>query len=432
MLSRLKNLLRTPDKPGDIIKPEADTVIPGYFSPQGLDTLTAFSGRQPLLNQMRENSALPAELYPLLYLAPLHQLLLSTQNVPAALSGPWSGVGGFGDMTIKFTTCAMRLARGYMFPPGAAPEEQAAQNVLWNAVIYWAALFYHVPLLFQLEAELRDGALWAPGLTVPDRPFRFRFRASPLNAAQVQSLSAMLSFRLLPEEAMLWLCSVPEALSCLSDRLYGTSASVPLIDELLGKAAQTLDTPSLPVSNTAISENGSVPMTTSALPLKNDSDIQPAIDLFSLDNGGHQPTTLAVTPADEAVSDKGDVNQKEGKGSEFLFWLSSGLRNGSIGINEEQARIHLIAGCAFLCVPEIFYLFIKDTGSKTKRNTIQSAFERLGIHKIRAGERFMRARVYSNPAGTGTFRAVTGYLVKASSLYRGDPLPDDSLLFMLQ
>lgn len=49
--------------------------------------------------------------------------------------------------------CGPEAGKGYMFPPGAAPEEQAEQNVMWNAVIFWSALFWHLPLLATLEGS---------------------------------------------------------------------------------------------------------------------------------------------------------------------------------------------------------------------------------------------------------------------------------------
>ncbi|MCU6345429.1 TraI domain-containing protein, partial [Escherichia coli] len=61
-------------------------------------------------------------------LIPIQKLLMAAQNVPAARDSRWAGANGFGDLTLLFTTYAVRLARGYMFPPGATPEEQAAQS----------------------------------------------------------------------------------------------------------------------------------------------------------------------------------------------------------------------------------------------------------------------------------------------------------------
>ncbi len=49
-----------------------------------------------------------------------------------------------------------------MFPPGAKPEEQAAQGIIWQAVIFWAALCYHLPLLASIEGETASGFNWQP------------------------------------------------------------------------------------------------------------------------------------------------------------------------------------------------------------------------------------------------------------------------------
>ncbi|EMW3031461.1 TraI domain-containing protein, partial [Escherichia coli] len=80
-----------------------------------------------------------------------------SQNLPATAEGRWGYTGGFGDLTLQFTTYAVRLARGRMFPPGATAEEQAAQGSVWNMVVFWSALFYHLPLLAELEGEQADG-----------------------------------------------------------------------------------------------------------------------------------------------------------------------------------------------------------------------------------------------------------------------------------
>ncbi|MDC9615884.1 TraI domain-containing protein, partial [Xenorhabdus khoisanae] len=180
-------------------------------------------------------------LYQRFYLAPVKQLLGSVQQVPATPEGDWSGAGGFADLTLQFTTCAVRLAKGHLLPPGAAPETQAAQSVLWQAVVFWAALFYHLPLLRQLEGELDDGHFWQPGVCIPGNPFRFRFR-TPENALTVPQ-EALLAASLLPEKAIMWLVSVPEAWHCLMLHLNGRPSSVSLIDALLQEAAGQVHSP---------------------------------------------------------------------------------------------------------------------------------------------------------------------------------------------
>ncbi|MDC9595162.1 TraI domain-containing protein [Xenorhabdus sp. IM139775] len=181
----------------------------GYFRPQSADELLATPLRRQCLRQLWENSALPDGLYQRFYLTPIRQLLSRVQQVPATREGDWSGSGGFIDLTLKFTTYSVRLAKGHLLPPGAAPETQATQSLLWQAVVFWTALFYHLPLLQALEGELEDGHGWQPGLWTPDRRFRFRFRSAQPDLPA--PLKALLASRLLPEDAVSWLFLVPEA-----------------------------------------------------------------------------------------------------------------------------------------------------------------------------------------------------------------------------
>ncbi|MDC9583416.1 TraI domain-containing protein, partial [Xenorhabdus sp. PR6a] len=142
-----------------------------------------------------------------------------------------------------------RLAKGHLLPPGAAPETQVIQSLLWQAVVFWAALFYHLPLLRQLEGELEDGHGWQPGLWTPDRRFRFRFRSTQPDFPV--PLKALLAARLLPEDAVSWLFLVPEAWRCLALHLGGQPASVPLIDALLQEAAGQVQSPLLKLAETS-------------------------------------------------------------------------------------------------------------------------------------------------------------------------------------
>ncbi|MDC9597770.1 TraI domain-containing protein [Xenorhabdus anantnagensis] len=224
-------------------KPEGIHDIRGYFRPQPVDVLLATPLRRQCLQQLWQNSALPEGLYQRFYLAPIKQLMGSVQQIPAAPEGEWSGAGGFADLTLKFTTCAVRLAKGHLLPPGVAPETQAAQSVLWQAVVFWAALFYHLPLLRQVEGELDDGHYWRPGWWTPERRFRFRFRSSPPDLSA--PLEAMIATRLLPEEAVSWLFLVPAAWTCLVLRLGGHPSAMPLIEALLQDAAMQVQSPLL-------------------------------------------------------------------------------------------------------------------------------------------------------------------------------------------
>ncbi|PHM64022.1 helicase [Xenorhabdus stockiae] len=238
-----------------------------YCRPQSVEALLATPLRRQCLQQLWQNSTLPEGLYQRFYLAPIKQLLGSVQQIPASPEGKWSGSGGFADLTLQFTTCAVRLAKGYLLPPGVAPETQAAQGVLWQAVVFWAALFYHLPLLRQLEGELEDGQVWQPGIGIPDKPFRFRFRA-PENIPPAPQ-EVLLAACLLPEKAMMWLVTVPEVWHCLMQHLNGRPSTVPLIETLLQDAAGQLHSPLQvkPVTETVFStEDNPVPETTVRTP----------------------------------------------------------------------------------------------------------------------------------------------------------------------
>ncbi|MBE8597827.1 TraI domain-containing protein [Xenorhabdus sp. BG5] len=244
MLARFKShFARPPVTPSKPSGQQAETLRDnrGYFLPQTADVLLATSLRRQCLQQLWQNSTLPEGLYQRFYLAPIKQLLGSVQQIPAAPEGTWSGSGGFADLTLQFTTCAVRLAKGHLLPPGVAPETQAAQGVLWQAVVFWAALFYHLPLLRQLEGELEDGRVWQPGIGIPDKPFRFRFRA-PENIPSAPQ-EVLLAACLLPEKAMMWLVTVPEVWHCLMQHLNGRPSTVPLIDTLLQEAAGQVHSP---------------------------------------------------------------------------------------------------------------------------------------------------------------------------------------------
>ncbi|WP_061274633.1 TraI domain-containing protein [Cedecea neteri] len=251
MLSWLKSLpgrAGLTEKAASAVLSPTHQDIPGYHLPQTQDALTTAPARQIYLQQLWDNCALPAEQYQTLYFTPLAQLLARVQNVPATSSGPWSGSGGYGDMVVRYVTCAVRLAKAHLLPPGAAPEEQAAQGVLWNAVVYWSALFYHLPLLSQLTGELRSGEPWLPGTSVPLEPYRFRFNPTPPRANVVQSAATLMACQLLPRRATGWLSTVPATLDCLAQHLCGLPSPLPVIDELLATAAEKSGAVILPVT----------------------------------------------------------------------------------------------------------------------------------------------------------------------------------------
>ncbi|MBT0726028.1 DNA-binding domain-containing protein [Rosenbergiella australiborealis] len=497
----------------------------GYFSPVKAEELTISALRQDALQKIRENNALSGEVYQRLYLDPVHLLLERTQNVPAVPDGRWAYAGGFGDLSLRFTAYAVRLARGYMFPPGAAPEEQAAQGVIWQAVIFWAALCYHLPLLASIEGETTGGVNWQPGISVPDTPYRFRFRHSSPNAHDASALASLAAGQLLPTEAINWLSGTPAALFSLACAFRNGSPDIPLIRILLDQAAEKVDSPVLwketggssmviatPDSVTSqkgtsvvqtddnlsssavelvaselmtslndtgggdcqpqlngVSRVGPLEEQANGNPGKGDADV--LLSLFSAvsdaevtdDADVNTPATIVPdetvvvigkdvpdeSAETEEVSRRNDIDadclllgtqEDQGhpvnvgadarrSGEAFLAWLSGGMASGRITVNQPDSRVHSVAGFIYLLVPDIFFLFLKDTGSDSHREQIQTSFEKLRLHRIRKGERFTQAKLYCSEEKQGRFIRVNGYLIKAGHLKGGKPLEDSKLLF---
>ncbi|HAY0227225.1 TPA: TraI domain-containing protein [Escherichia coli] len=256
MLNRLKKLL-----PGNSNACSTETTAPeaarqpehlpeGFYMSRTAEELTSTPHRKQCLKQLWENSSMPSDVYQQFCLTPVQKLLMAAQNVPAARDSRWADANGFGDLTLQFTTYAVRLARGYMFPPGATPEEQAAQSGVWNAVVFWSALFYHLPLLTHLEGELVSGKLWQPGMSSPDEAFRFRYRQQRLQGTEAQQLAAVMAGLLLPEGATAWLATVPGALQNLAGAVWHQHPEMALIRSVLKTAAEEVESPllALPVT----------------------------------------------------------------------------------------------------------------------------------------------------------------------------------------
>ncbi|EFD1059487.1 TPA: TraI domain-containing protein [Escherichia coli] len=545
MLNRLKKLLSGNSNASstETTTPEAarqpEHLPEGFYMPRTAEELMSTLHRKQCLKQLWENSSMPSDVYQQFCLTPVQKLLMAAQNVPAAGDSRWADANGFGDLTLQFTTYAVRLARGYMFPPGATPEEQAAQSGVWNAVVFWSALFYHLPLLAHLEGELVSGKLWQPGMSSPDEAFRFRYRQQRLQGAEAQQLAAVMAGQLLPVGATAWLATVPGALQNLAGVVWHQHPEMALIRSVLKTAAEEVESPLLALQvteavtapllpeNTVQSEDNvpsdSQPETSteaiapempavvtevgeftlqpsvsgtgeaeavvpdtlqSATGAEEKAPEEPSVHddtdmLLSLFSAVSDDTELPEVDVAEPVENKETVSDESGcanseqagaesdpaqdtgilgsvlciseqaqeikkspehsqdrnstenvrapgNGGEFIEWLRHGLDSGEIPVNQPDARVHLIAGYAFLRVPDVFYLYLKQTGSNHDRRYVQSVFERAGLHRVRTGERFVQARLYDSAERTGRYQPVSGYLVKSRSLFSGNGSPGDS------
>ncbi|ECO1012330.1 hypothetical protein AA464_19780 [Salmonella enterica subsp. enterica serovar Newport] len=206
----------------------------GYLRPSTVDVLLGTEIRQKMLKQIRENSLLTKEATEKYYMQPLRHCVSLMQGLPGTEREHHAVVGGLVDLTLKTVVCALRLSRGYMLPQGASAEEQSAQAVTWNAVIFYAALCHSLTVFGQLQGELADGTLWYPGLTVPSQPYRLRF--CPDREEKAQVIATLLGMRLLPDEVVVWLGRTPAALDTLLNQIQGDNRPGCVVSQIISEA----------------------------------------------------------------------------------------------------------------------------------------------------------------------------------------------------
>lgn len=185
-----------------------------------------------LIRVLAENSPLSQQVTEAWWLRPLEEMAARVQACPAAWSGPYSGPGGFNELSLNVATRAVRLVRGMMLPPGATPEEQAEQTPGWVCAAYWAGLFHHLPWLMQMEGALKSGRAWYPGLSVPGEAWRVR----PSGESSGGMRSTYVAFRLLPEAALMWLQRWPALSDSLMLFLSGRRAEAGILNSIVNDA----------------------------------------------------------------------------------------------------------------------------------------------------------------------------------------------------
>lgn len=456
----LKSIFRSGSSRSDalltavVMKPSSP---PGYFLPMTASELLATTRRQQWLQSLWDYSSLPKDMYRQYYLAPLEHCITLMQEFPLTNSGPYARSGGMADYMLETVSYAARLSKSYMLPVGAPPEEQAAQNAAWNAVVVYAAMLHSLEYLCHLHVELESGKRWFPMSDSPPEPYRFRFEQE-LSPERLQSFGAMLAWNVIPSEAISWLSNWPEAVKTLSTYLTGFRAQSGVVNAIVSEAirltagaseSEPMAVPTKVISVTAeplqgnallpgdaenglglvasYSEEGTLraaepaPLQDADLLLPDvheepdDTDALLGIMGFASNDAAG---TRKITPS---------IEPKE-PGEDFWQWLVTGCRSGSLILNKPDGRIHLVAGYVFLHTPGIFHQFLaeKNTQGEDKAR-LQKAFERLGHHRQDNGTMYT-CHLYQNEQHEGRFQKLSGYLVLANKIFTGDNIPGSNTL----
>lgn len=441
----------------------------GYHAPVSACELLAPLRRGQWLQMLWDYSSLPKDLYQQYYLQPLEHCVALMQQFPATENDHHAYLGGMVDHLLETVAYAARLSKNYLLPVGAPPEEQASQSTAWNAVIVYSAMLQSLDRLCQIEVELESGQRWVPLKAMPDEPYRFRFKPVT-DSAQARSLSAMLAWRVIPDEVLLWLGAWPELLNTLSLYLTGFRNESGIVNAIvLDAISKSVGKPVSDVANIVLTPVPPVSLdSVSSLPLKfasqfveealpespvfaldsavvDEKDIAPA--LLDEDVTGDLLAVMGFSEPTELVLDEGAVSaqsvqstealaitesenipspETDGIGEGFWQWLKEGCCSGKFSINTANSRIHIIAGYVFIRAPNIFHQFLAENHlSSADKTKLQSAFERLGRHRQDKGVMYT-CHVYQDKAREGRFQKMTGYFIVAKKLYEDHHIPEDN------
>lgn len=433
---------------------------PGYFLPMTASELLATTRRQQWLQSLWDYSSLPKDMYRHYYLAPLERCVMLMQQFPLTESGPYARPGGMADYMLETVSYAARLSKSYMLPVGAPPEEQAAQNAAWNAVVIYAAMLPSLEYLCHIHVELENGKRWFPLLDAPPEPYRFRFTPEQ-SLERLQSFGAMLAWKIIPPEAIGWLSSWPEAIRTLSTYLTGFRAQSGVVNAIVSEAIHlTVGTPEgePPAVPAMIIPVQAEPLQGDALLSELADDVPTLVASYSEEESLPAAEPIPATDADlvlpnvqeerddtdallammgfaraDAV-ETGEITpsaESNDPGEAFWQWLVAGCRSGSLIPNKSDGRIHLVAGYVFLRAPGIFHQYLTETNAPGEdKARLQKAFERLGHHRQDNGTMYT-CQLYQNEQREGRFQKLSGYLVLASKVYDSDNNPGDNPLLIV-
>ncbi|KKF37965.1 helicase/relaxase domain-containing protein [Erwinia tracheiphila] len=463
----------------------------GFYAVRSGRDMMQTSERQRLIRMLSDNSPLSGPLTQTWWLRPLEELAARVQACPAAWSGPFSGPGGFTDLSLNVAVRAVRLVRGMMLPPGATPEAQSEQGPGWVCAVYWAGLLHHLDWLTQMEGEVQGGRAWYPGLTLPQAAWRVRpgTESRPMRGTYM-------ALTLLPADGLVWLQRWPALSESLLTFLSGQRARSGILNGIISDALTScgmrMDMSQDKLSETAAeSGSGITDALPPSAPIKTDAD---TCTLLPESNQGALPDTASVSSlasalgADEAVrptTENGDsagegqdgrpdtrgllslldlmaegknVSDPDGAvtadpdetraplvvenaieatrpeadslGDAFLAWLRAGVEDGTLTVNGQDSILPVLAQFVFMVSPGCFYRYAASDGSlTTDKDALQKSFEALGIHHSRKGKGLFHYHQYDSPDKSGRYTRVSGYMISADLILKKESCPADSIWF---
>jgi len=181
-----------------------------------------------------------------LYQAAAERFAGLVQQLPASEAHHHAGEGGLLDHSMEVAVIALQLRRGYLLPPGTAPEDQARLQDLWTYAVFTAALVHDLgkPVVDQ-RVQLFDGhgksaGVWDPWQgPMPDALgcYRARFVRERQHKLH-ERIVPLLVPRILPSVGLSWIASNREAFAAWLAALSGSVEDAGPLGEILMQADQ--------------------------------------------------------------------------------------------------------------------------------------------------------------------------------------------------
>jgi integrating conjugative element relaxase (TIGR03760 family) len=357
--------------------------------------------RRTRLRQLGALVSVPHSFFSHLYRAPLLSFTRYVQQLPAPETDHHTYPGGLLDHVLDVVVTALSLRRGYLLPPGAQPEIVSRKQDLWTYAVFAAALLRDIG---QVAVEQRvtivdkrghatgdwdvwqgpmDKGMWYRVSLVRDRNRISREPVAPLFAPLI-----------LPADALSWLASDADVLSCWLGVLTGAQERAGVLGDIVNRADAASIANDLKVE---------VPGTKDV-----NIEMKPTVP--------HQPLTAnaASNPKTTNIDQRSDLEH------DFLGWLRNMVCAGKIPVNDMNARIHTVPEGVLLVSPAVFKDFTAKRADVDDWSSVQKRFQKLRVHrKTHDGANIHRYELTGSRKRAG----INGLLIPDPAVIFGDRPP---------
>lgn len=208
----------------------------GYTRPESAASLLNTPLRQRLLEVIWQRTSMSKEHFQCLYLEPIHRYAELVQLLPASEMHHHAYPGGLLDHGLEIIAYALKLRQSHLLPPGAAPEDQAAQTEAWTAGVAYGALLHDIgKIAVDQRVELASGQIWRPWHGPITEPYRMMF-VRGRDYHQHPAAGSLLVPLILTPAVLDWIADTPLLFGQLAFVLSGHYDQAGLLGEIIIKA----------------------------------------------------------------------------------------------------------------------------------------------------------------------------------------------------